>query len=120
MGLAKTWASMDEGFHHAPKLWGSQIRTRKQPTDFVEGIGEATKGVIYGFADPVMDLVKEPMRGAKEEGALGVVKGFARAGINFGFKPAAGIMGTVTLPVQGLITSCVCLCEIGEPDAAPG
>lgn len=48
------------------------------------------QGFYYGFQDGFSGLVQEPMRGAKEEGGVGVAKGIARGIAGLVLKPGAG------------------------------
>ncbi|THU98408.1 glycosyltransferase family 1 protein [Dendrothele bispora CBS 962.96] len=100
-GLLKIFTSVHEGFHNAPKLYGSEVRESGPVNDFSSGLKEAGKGFFYGYYDGITGLVKEPIRGAKKEGFVGAIKGSARSFVNVTMRPAAGIVGLFTHPIQG-------------------
>ncbi|KAG6831242.1 hypothetical protein H0H87_005808 [Tephrocybe sp. NHM501043] len=107
-GLFTIVASVHEGFHNAPKMYGSKVRDTGKVTGFVSGVKEAGKGLFYGYYDGITGLVREPVEGAKKEGFLGAIKGSARSSlicleavVNVTAKPAAGIIGVVVHPFYG-------------------
>ncbi|KAI5844370.1 hypothetical protein DFP73DRAFT_513109 [Morchella snyderi] len=67
-----------QGFHNAPKLYGDNVRDVEKVTGFQSGLKAAGKGLSLGLYDGVSGLVMQPLRGAKEEGAVGLVKGFGK------------------------------------------
>ncbi|TFK67117.1 glycosyltransferase family 1 protein [Pluteus cervinus] len=101
-GIMKIVTNLHEGFYNAPKLYGSEVREPRKVTDFKSGLREAGKGLFYGYYDAITGLVTEPAQGAQKEGFVGALKGSARSFVNVTVKPAAGMFGLLTLPVQGL------------------
>jgi hypothetical protein len=81
--------SIHEGFHNAPKLYGSKIREKGEVTDFKSGLKEAGKvlsvyllrrvilkpsqGFFYGYYDGITGLVREPIKGAKTEVRVSII-----------------------------------------------
>ncbi|RDB19239.1 Sterol 3-beta-glucosyltransferase UGT80A2 [Hypsizygus marmoreus] len=100
-GVMKIVASVQEGFHNAPKLYGSTVRPAGKVTDFKSGVKEAGRGLFYGYYDGIVGLVREPVEGAKKEGFIGAIKGSARSFANVTIRPAAGIVGVISHPIQG-------------------
>ncbi|KAH7928152.1 glycosyltransferase family 1 protein [Leucogyrophana mollusca] len=100
-GVMDIVASIHEGLHNAPKLYGSTVREQGNVTDFASGMKEAGKGFFYGYYDGITGLVREPIEGAKKEGLFGAVKGSARSFVNVNMRPAAGAVGLVAHPAQG-------------------
>ncbi|KDN42537.1 hypothetical protein RSAG8_06680, partial [Rhizoctonia solani AG-8 WAC10335] len=99
--LQTTLQGMTEGLTNAPNLYGGEVRESKKVTGFVSGMAEGGKGFAYGFYDGITDLVRQPVKGYKEKGALGVVTGFGAAALNLHLKPVAGMFQIVSKPMQG-------------------
>ncbi|KAG8889576.1 hypothetical protein FRB99_003972, partial [Tulasnella sp. 403] len=101
-GCAKIVGSVYEGFHNMPKLYGSEVREVGPVRDFRSGLREGGKGFAFGIYDGITGLVTEPMKGAKEEGFVGAIKGSGRSFINASMRPAAGALALVAHPAKGL------------------
>jgi len=72
LGLAR-------GFRNAPRLYNDDtVRPHEKVTDFASGLRVATKEFGFGLFDGISGLVTQPMRGAEKEGAMGLLKGFAK------------------------------------------
>ncbi|KAG8976659.1 hypothetical protein FRB90_009096 [Tulasnella sp. 427] len=102
LGIARIVDSVQEGFHNAPTIYGSNVRKVGKINDWRSGITEGGKGLFYGYYDAITGLVTEPVRGGREEGFVGVLKGSARGILNTTMKPAAGALGVVTHPARGI------------------
>ncbi|KAG8763484.1 hypothetical protein FRC11_002887 [Ceratobasidium sp. 423] len=61
------------------------------------------QGLAYGFYDGITDLVREPVKGYKEKGALGAVTGFGAGALNLYVKPFAGALQAVSMPMEGVV-----------------
>ncbi|KAF8589708.1 glycosyltransferase family 1 protein [Ramaria rubella] len=94
--------SVHEGFHNAPRLYGSQVREQEQVTDFSSGVKAGGKALFHGYWDGITGLVTEPLEGAKKEGFKGALKGAGRSWINATIRPAAGVVGVVAYPLHGV------------------
>ncbi|KAG8896572.1 hypothetical protein FRB99_008829 [Tulasnella sp. 403] len=101
-GCAKIFESAYEGFRNMPKLYGSDVREVGPVRDFRSGLREGGKGFAYGIYDGITGLVTEPIRGAREEGFMGAIKGSGRSFINASMRPAAGTLALVAQPTRGL------------------
>lgn len=100
-GAFKILTHTYEGFNNLPALYGSSVRPQKNVTGFGTGLIEGGKALFWGVSDGVTGLITEPYRGAKEDGAIGAVKGTARSLGNLHIKPFSGLLGVVSLPLQG-------------------
>ncbi|KAB5595196.1 Sterol 3-beta-glucosyltransferase UGT80A2 [Ceratobasidium theobromae] len=101
-GVMNIIGSVSEGFHNVPRIYGSEVRTPGHVDGIKSGFKEGAKGLFHGYYDAITGLVKEPVKGAKEEGFKGFVKGSGKSYANATVKPAAGIMGMIAHPLDGL------------------
>jgi hypothetical protein len=68
-----------QGFHNAPKLYGDDtVRDPENITGFHSGLKAAGKGLGLGLYDGISGLVTQPIRGAKEDGTAGFLKGIGK------------------------------------------
>ncbi len=74
----KIFSSVHEGLHNVPKLYGTEVRSTGKVTDFKSGVREGGKSLVHGYYDGITGLVREPVKGGKKEGFVGVLKGSAR------------------------------------------
>lgn len=72
------------------KLYGSEVRERDKVTGFKSGSLVAGKSFVYDIAGGLADLVVEPYKGGKKEGALGVAKGVGKGSLGFLVKTGSG------------------------------
>ncbi|KAH8805060.1 putative sterol glucosyltransferase [Xylogone sp. PMI_703] len=94
-----------EGFRAVPKLYGGQVRDHKQVEDWKSGLEVASKNFVFGMADGITDFFMEPVRGGKESGTLGAVKGFGKGIVNISTKVPSAAIGIVAYPSQGIYRS---------------
>jgi hypothetical protein len=94
--------ALTQGFHNAPRLYGDQtVRRPHRITGFHSGLRAGRDEFVYGIHDGVTGLWRLPIRGAKEGGVLGCVKGI---GMGFGgllLKDIAAIMGPPAYFMKG-------------------
>lgn len=84
--------SLAQGFHNAPKLYGDDtVRDPEKITGFHSGLKAAGKGLGLGLYDGISGLVTQPMKGAKEEGTAGFLKGVGKGIGGVVLKSGAGI-----------------------------
>ncbi|CAE6479214.1 unnamed protein product [Rhizoctonia solani] len=100
-GVMNIIGGVSDGFHNAPRIYGSEVRERGPVNDLSSGITEGMKGLFHGYKDGITGLVTEPLAGAKKEGFIGFIKGSGRSYINATMKPAAGILGMISNPIDG-------------------
>ncbi|KAI9883417.1 MAG: L-arabinitol 4-dehydrogenase [Watsoniomyces obsoletus] len=95
--------AMARGFHNAPKLYGDKtVRQPETVTGFGSGLKAAGKGFGQGLYDGISGLVTQPFEGAKEEGALGLVKGIGRGIGGLILKPQAAFWGIPGYTFRGI------------------
>ncbi|KAG8703934.1 hypothetical protein FRC09_003869 [Ceratobasidium sp. 395] len=81
---------ISEGLYNTPKLYGGEVR-------------EIRKAFAYGLYDGFADVIKEPTKQYKEKGIVGGMVGVAVGSTNLLFKPVAGALAAVSLPLEGTI-----------------
>lgn len=79
-----------EGFRQVPRLYGEQPKDYGSIQDWKSGAIFAGKNFVDGMSDAFTGIITQPVNGAKEEGALGAVKGFAKGTIGFATKIPSG------------------------------
>ncbi|RYP35088.1 hypothetical protein DL767_003993 [Monosporascus sp. MG133] len=94
-----------EGLRSMPKLYGGEVRETGKVTDWKSGAVVAGKNFHYGLVDGFTDLVQEPLKGKREEGALGAIKGVGKGSVNMVSKVSSGILGLVAYPGHGICKS---------------
>jgi UDP:flavonoid glycosyltransferase YjiC (YdhE family) len=95
--------AVTKGFHNAPKLYGDDtVRKTDQVTDFKSGQKVAWKEFGLGLYDGISGLVTQPVRGARKEGAAGLVKGFGKGLGGIMLKPAAAGFGIAGYTMKGM------------------
>jgi hypothetical protein len=69
--------ALAQGFHNAPRLYGDDtVRRPHRITGFHSGVRAGRDEFVYGIHDGVTGIWRQPVRGAKEGGALGFLRGF--------------------------------------------
>ncbi|KAL8672527.1 MAG: hypothetical protein Q9168_003030, partial [Polycauliona sp. 1 TL-2023] len=95
--------SLARGFHNAPKLYGDEsVRHPDKVTGIQSGLRTAGKEFGYGVYDGVTGLITQPMKGAKQEGVAGFVKGFGKGIGGFFLKPSAAFMSLPAYTFSGI------------------
>lgn len=97
--------ALTEGLKSVPEHFGTKIRHHGPVTDAKSGAAVAGKTFAWGFVDGLSDLVMEPIRGAKDEGALGAFKGMGKGAVSLAAKSGAGMFGLVAYPSAGIAKS---------------
>ncbi len=97
--------AITEGMKSVPQLFGTKVRHHGPVTDAKSGAAVAGKTFAWGFADGLTDLVMEPIRGARDEGALGAVKGVGKGAVSLVAKSGAGMFGLFAYPSAGIAKS---------------
>ncbi|KAF3019889.1 hypothetical protein E8E15_001620 [Penicillium rubens] len=94
-----------EGFRQVPRLYGETPKDYGGVQDWKSGAIVGGRNFVDGMTDGFTGLFTQPVNGAKEEGALGAVKGFAKGTAGLATKvPSAGL-GLVAYPFQGISKS---------------
>lgn len=97
--------ALTEGLKSVPELYGGKVRHHGPVTDAKSGAAVAGKTFAWGFADGLSDLVMEPIRGGRDEGALGAVKGVGKGAMSLAVKSGAGMFGLFAYPSAGIAKS---------------
>ncbi|KAH0542669.1 hypothetical protein FGG08_002992 [Glutinoglossum americanum] len=94
--------SLARGFHNAPKLYGDTVRPSDKVTGIQSGLKAAGKEFGYGLYDGISGLITQPLKGAKDEGATGLVKGIGKGIGGLVLKPSAAFWGLPGYTFQGI------------------
>ncbi|KAI5275266.1 glycosyltransferase family 1 protein [Aureobasidium subglaciale] len=94
-----------DGLDGIPALLGGKTRRYEPVTDWRSGGRVACKKFGMGFVDAFGNLAMHPIRGAKNEGFSGFMKGIPAGVFGFVTTPAAGIFGLIAYPAQGVYKS---------------
>lgn len=88
-----------EGFRRAPRLYGEQPKDYGTVKDWKSGIKVGGKNFVGGMTGGVTGMIKEPLKGAMEDGAPGAVRGLARGALGMATKMPSGKFCTVSLSI---------------------
>ena len=80
-----------EGLRVLPRWYGGEVREIGPVADWKSGAVAAGRNFKYGVADGFADLVREPVKGGQEGGALGAVKGVGKGSVNMISKVSSGM-----------------------------
>ncbi|KAH6879854.1 hypothetical protein B0T10DRAFT_540540 [Thelonectria olida] len=97
--------AITEGLRAVPKHFGTEVRSHGPVTDAKSGAVVAGKTFAWGFVDGLSDLVMEPVRGARDEGALGAFRGVGKGAASLAAKSGAGMFGLFAYPSAGIAKS---------------
>ncbi|KAJ0286971.1 hypothetical protein CBS470a_005662 [Colletotrichum nupharicola] len=89
-GLVDMPLALTEGLHNVPRLLGDKPRDNGKVEDWKSGGVVAAKTFGTGFYDGITGVFTDPYKGAKEGGALGLMKGVAAGSLGLFTKPGAG------------------------------
>ncbi|KAF6822330.1 sterol glucosyltransferase [Colletotrichum plurivorum] len=101
-GLVSVPLALAEGLRNLPQLYGDKVRDNGKVEDWKSGGKVAAKTFGTGFYDGLTGVFTDPYRGAKEGGALGLMKGVGTGSLGLVTKPGAGIFGLMAYPAQGI------------------
>ncbi|GAB1213637.1 hypothetical protein ATERTT37_002787 [Aspergillus terreus] len=94
-----------EGFRQVPRLYGEQPEEYGAIQDWKSGAIVGGKNFVEGMTDGLTGIFTKPVKGAREQGALGAAKGFMKGTIGLATKvPSAGL-GLVAYPFYGISKS---------------
>jgi hypothetical protein len=104
-GLVDMPLAAAEGFRSLPKLWGSEVPSYGDVTDYQSGFVVAGKSFALGIGDGFKDLARQPAEGMAKEGAWGALKGVAKGSGSLLSKTVSGSLGLLAYPGQGISKS---------------
>ncbi|XP_071825694.1 intermembrane lipid transfer protein VPS13A-like isoform X3 [Apostichopus japonicus] len=79
-----------------------QQAINQKPATFQEGVARGGKGLVMGFYEGVSGVVKDPLKGAKKEGARGFFKGVGKGLAGVVAKPTGGIIDFASGTFEGI------------------
>ncbi|KAF2703321.1 glycosyltransferase family 1 protein [Pleomassaria siparia CBS 279.74] len=95
--------ALTQGFHNAPRLYGDEtVRRPPRITGFHSGLRAGRDEFVYGIKDGVTGLWKLPVKGAKEGGVLGCMRGVGMGVGGLVLKDIAAFLGPATYFMKGL------------------
>ncbi|KAH8912913.1 sterol glucosyltransferase [Coniochaeta sp. PMI_546] len=97
--------ALSEGLRNTPKLYGGEVPDYGPVTGWKSGFIVSGKNFAQGVGGGMVSLIVEPVKGGREEGALGVLKGTGKGLVGLGTKIASGALGVVAYPGLGIYRS---------------
>lgn len=94
-----------EGMRNAPRLYGGQVTDHGPVTNWKSGLVVSGKTFGSGIAQGIAGVIHEPVRGAKQDGALGAVKGMGKGLLGLGTGVSSAAVGIVAYPGWGIYQS---------------
>lgn len=95
--------ALTQGFHNAPRLYGDEtVRRPPRVTGIHSGLRAGRDELVYGVTDGVTGVVTQPIRGAKEHGVMGAVRGVGYGIGGFVLKDIAALLGPSAYFMKGL------------------
>lgn len=96
LGKGVAAMSMDDDFVAA------QQRGRNQPEHLGDGLLAGGKSLATGIFAGVTGLVTDPLKGAKEDGAVGFIKGMGKGVVGLATKSTSGVVGLASNTLKGV------------------
>ncbi|KAF8201096.1 hypothetical protein K438DRAFT_1758408 [Mycena galopus ATCC 62051] len=94
-----------EGLRNVPKMYGEEVKDYGRVKDWKSGMLVAGKTLLFGLPEGLADLVVQPYKGARADGATGFAKGVGKGTADAFIKATAATVGLVVYPTQGLYKS---------------
>jgi hypothetical protein len=79
-----------EGFRNAPRIYGGEVYQSGRIDGLMSGGVVASKNMAHGLVEGFGGLVMSPVRGARFDGAVGMIKGFGVGCLNMSTKVPSG------------------------------
>lgn len=94
--------ALAQGFHNAPRLYGdTTVRRIPRISGLHSGLYAARNELIYGIRDGVSGLWMQPIRGAKESGFPGALRGVGLGLGGFVLKDICAVVGPGAFVLKG-------------------
>lgn len=94
--------ALAQGFHNAPRLYGdTTVRRIPRISGLHSGLYAARNELIYGIRDGVSGLWMQPIRGAKESGFPGALRGIGLGLGGFVLKDICAVVGPGAFVLKG-------------------
>ncbi|KAG5973405.1 hypothetical protein E4U55_000573 [Claviceps digitariae] len=98
------FVALAQGFHNAPRLYGDDtVRRPTRVSGIHSGLVASRREFVYGIYDGVTGVVRLPVRGAKNEGTIGLLKGAGMGVSGLVLKPISAILGPIGFSMQGVV-----------------
>ena len=95
--------ALAQGFHNAPRLYGDPtVRQPVRISGFYSGLRAGRNELMYGVYDGVTGLATQPLRGARENGVVGFMRGVGYGVGGFVLKDIAAMIGPVAYSLKGV------------------
>lgn len=91
-----------EGFRNIPKMYGEEVAEHAPVTGIKSGMVVGVKEFGKGIGQGTVDILVQPYKGAKEDGALGFVSGIGKGVLGAMSKLGSGGMAIYSYPAQGI------------------
>ncbi|KAB5513057.1 glycosyltransferase family 28 domain-containing protein [Coniochaeta sp. 2T2.1] len=92
-----------QGFHNAPRLYGDDtVRRHPRVTGIQSGLRAAGHEFIYGIYDGVTGVARLPVRGARQNGVKGFLKGVGMGLTGFVLKDISAIASPIGYTLKGI------------------
>lgn len=96
--------ALAQGFHNAPRLYGDDtVRRPTRVSGIRSGLVASRREFVYGIYDGVTGVVRLPIQGAKNEGAVGFLKGTGMGVSGLVLKSISAIVGPIGYSMQGVL-----------------
>ncbi|TWU70539.1 hypothetical protein ED733_000755 [Metarhizium rileyi] len=96
--------ALAQGFHNAPRLYGDDtVRRPTRVSGIRSGLVASRREFVYGLYDGVTGIVRLPVQGARNEGAVGFLKGTGMGIGGFVLKSVSAVVGPVGYSMQGVL-----------------
>ncbi|KAK0653947.1 hypothetical protein DIS24_g5582 [Lasiodiplodia hormozganensis] len=93
---------LQRGFHNTSKLYGEEPRQVEKVTGFSSGLKVAGKEFGTGLYEGISGLITQPLKGAKEDGAGGFIKGVGKGIAGIALKPQAAAFAIPAYTMKGI------------------
>lgn len=100
--IIDTPLAITEGFRNTPRLYGESVPEHLPVTGWRSGIKIGCKEFSKGLSHGVVDILVQPCKGAREDGALGFVAGLGKGTVGTATKISAGSLSIWAYPAQGV------------------
>ena len=97
--------AITEGLRTAPRHYGDKVRDNGKVTGVGSGFAVAGKTFAWGMIDGVSDLVVQPYKECKKNGAAGIATGLGKGMAGMVTKTGAGMFGVLAYPAAGIAKS---------------
>ncbi|KAJ7254670.1 hypothetical protein B0H12DRAFT_1202254 [Mycena haematopus] len=94
-----------EGLRNIPKMYGEEVKDYGHVKDWKSGMLVAGKTLLFGLPEGLADLVVQPYKGAKADGATGFVKGVGKGTVDALVKASTATVGLAVYTTQGMYKS---------------